>query len=318
MRQHHHEAGAVCARVNFKVLGDADEAGVVVALVLNGRGKALKTVELNTGEAGDGGDIVPAGLGDHSCCLGGVLAGDDLNAGKRLEICAALAYGLLVGVNFLNVGKLRAWEGEQVVVYLDAHTLYDAEAVLHHEVVHLVDRACGAVFEGDHAVAAQPLFNCGEYGLEVLEIEDVRISEYLVAGKLRICALNALAGDQGCVRQKLRSVLDGAFYLIADSRMCAQKSVLSAAAELENERIQRKTVLLEVVGELCGNVGKLFALPCRVVNVHCVFSFILCNLGGKLHALGKKLGQLVVNCVYLGSYLVKIHFVSFLFSSNAS
>ena len=75
----------------------------------------------------------------------------------------------------------------------------------------LVDRARGAVFEGDHAVAAQTLFNCGEYGLEVLEIENVRIGEYLVAGKLRICALNALAGDQGCVRQKLRSVLDGVF-----------------------------------------------------------------------------------------------------------
>ena len=108
MRQHHHEAGAVCARVNFKVLGNADEASVVVALVLNGRGEALKAVELDTGEAGDGGDIVPAGLGDHSCCLGGVLAGNDLNSGKRLEICAALAYGLLVGVNFFYITELRA------------------------------------------------------------------------------------------------------------------------------------------------------------------------------------------------------------------
>ena len=93
---------------------------------------------------------------------------------------------------------------------------------------------------------------------------------------------------------------------------------MSAAAELENERIQREAVLLELIRKLCGNVGELFALSRGVINAHGVFLFILCDLGCKLHALIKKLGQLVVNSVYLVSYLVKVHFVSFRFSSNAS
>lgn len=261
---------------------------------------------------------MPAGLGDHSCCLGGVLAGDDLNAGKRLEICAALAYGLLVGVNFLNVGKLRAWEGEQVVVYLDAHTLYDAEAVLHHEVVHLVDGACGAVFEGDHAVAAQTLFNCGEYGLKVLEIEDVRIGEYLVAGKLRICASTPWQATKGAFGKSC-GVFLMALSISSQIAECVPRSLFCLLRlSSKMSEYSEKPYSLRSSGSFAEMSGKLFALPCRVVNVHCVFSFILCNLGGELHALGKKLGQLVVNCVYLGSYLVKIHFVSFRFSSNAS
>ena len=108
------------------------------------------------------------------------------------------------------------------MIYLNAHALYNAEAVLHHEVVHLVYGARGAVFKGNNAVAAQTLFNRGEYGLEVLEIEDVRVCEHLVAGKLRVCALNALTGDQRCVRQKLRGVLNGVFNLITDLRMRAE------------------------------------------------------------------------------------------------
>ena len=68
MVQNHHDGGLVGAGVNFQIPADADEAGAVVALVLHGGAQTIQPVQLGAGAAGQGGNVLSAGLGDH---LGG-------------------------------------------------------------------------------------------------------------------------------------------------------------------------------------------------------------------------------------------------------
>ena len=113
---------------------------------------------------------MPAALVEHLCRGGGVVAHGDLYAGVRLEKLRALADCLLVGEYLLDIFKLCAGQDEQGVVNFEFDASYNMETVIFHQVIDLVYRAVGAVFNRENTVFAQTLFNGGEHALEILEI----------------------------------------------------------------------------------------------------------------------------------------------------
>ena len=84
VRQHHHQARAVCTGVNFEVFRNADEAREVIALILHRGGEAVKAVELSACAGRQRRHIVAAGLGHHARRHRGIFAADDLHIGKPL------------------------------------------------------------------------------------------------------------------------------------------------------------------------------------------------------------------------------------------
>ena len=89
------------------------------------------------------------------------------------------------------------------MVNLDANRAHDAEVVLRHQVVDRVHAARRAVFQRQHAVAAEALFNGGEHRLKGTEKERARALEQPLARLLGIRALHALTGDGGVLGKEL-------------------------------------------------------------------------------------------------------------------
>ena len=90
------QARPVCARINFRLRRDADEAGIVAAVILHARLQDLQAVDLRAGVRGDGGQILPAGLGDHAGRFGGIGTARDGHARQRPQQLRTLAQRLLV------------------------------------------------------------------------------------------------------------------------------------------------------------------------------------------------------------------------------
>ena len=127
MRQGEHEAYSVCAGEDHGFLRDADEAREVVVLILH---RSFQTFQ-------------------------------PVDAGVCLEKLRALADCLLVGEYLLDIFEFGAGQDEQGVVNFEFDASYNMETVIFHQVVDLVYRAVGAVFNR---------FNGGEHALEILEI----------------------------------------------------------------------------------------------------------------------------------------------------
>lgn len=74
------------------------------------------------------------------------------------------------GKYLLDIFELGAGQDEQGVVNFEFDASYNMETVIFHQVIDLVYRTVGAVFNRENTVFAQPLFNGGEHALEILEI----------------------------------------------------------------------------------------------------------------------------------------------------
>ena len=60
----HHDGGLVRTGIDFQFLADADEAGAVITLILNGGCQNFQIVKLCAGTAGKRSHILAVGLGD--------------------------------------------------------------------------------------------------------------------------------------------------------------------------------------------------------------------------------------------------------------
>ncbi|MPN29428.1 hypothetical protein SDC9_176881 [bioreactor metagenome] len=78
-----------------------------------------------------------------------------------------------MGKDFFYTRERSAWQREQAVVDAHAKAFDDVEAVLLHQVVHFGHRAVDAVFHREYPILAKPLFDCAEYAIEPVEVEDV-------------------------------------------------------------------------------------------------------------------------------------------------
>ena len=182
MVQNHHDGGLVGTGVNFQIPADADEAGAVIALVLHGAAQTVQSVQLGAGAAGQGGNVLSAGLGDHLGGEGSVVHGNDIHAGKTMEEVATLVDGLLVGVDLLDIGEVGAGINQKIVVDFQPEGADDGEVMLDHQVVHLVHGTGGGILDGQNAVLAQPLIDGTEHGLKGLEVHNKGIFKNLLTG----------------------------------------------------------------------------------------------------------------------------------------
>ena len=318
MGQDHHEAGAVCAGVDLQLLRDADEAGEVAALVLDGVGKAGEAVELRAGAGGQGRRAGVVALRHPLGGGGGILAADDGDLRVLGQEGPALADGLLVGVDLPDVRELRPRLCQEVVVHLQPDGADDAEVVLLHEVVDGVDGAGGAVLQGDDAEAAEALLNGGEDGLEAGEVEDVGTAEEPVAGQLGVGPLHPLAGDAGALREELGGVrqrlLDGLRQGAGD----AQEPGLAAAAQLKDGLVEGVRVVPEFLGGLLLQLPELGPLPPGVQHRDAVGLLPGGDLRRHLHPLEEEGEELVVNGVHFFPVILQFHACSFLRANSAS
>ena len=212
-----------------------------------------------------------------------------------------------MGVDLLDVLPPGAGLDQQVVVDLQPDAADDAEIVLHHQVVNGVDAAGGAVFQGQHAVAAEALFNGGEHCLKGGEEHGPGQLEQLVAGQLRVSSRHALAGHRHIGGEQLGGVVNGGADLPGQRGRGSQQPVLVAAAQLEEHGVEGGGVVLHVLRGLGHHVRQLLLLPGGVQHRKAPLLFAGGDSGGGLHPLGEKLHQLVVDPVDLYAIIAEFH-----------
>ena len=149
------------------------------------------------------------------------------------------------------------------------------------------------------AVLAQALLDGGEDLVKCRAEEYARMLEQLVAGLLRIRALNALAGNGCCGREQLRRLLQRRFEKRRKRRFFVQQIALVAAAEGEQQPVEAHGLLLQILRRGLYDLRELFALPPGVQNRQAVRFFIRRDPRSRLHPLGKQTQKLRVDPVNL-------------------
>jgi len=141
----------------------------------------------------------------------------------------------------------------------------------HHEVIDLVDRACGGVLDGEHTELAEALLDGTKDSVERIEVADGGVLEDAFRGDLRIGALDTLAGDVGLLREEVRRadhrLADGCDLGVGS----AGDGVLASARGLHEEFHEHLRIGLEIVGDLGGGVSHLGALSGAVIHAHAVW-----------------------------------------------
>ena len=98
--------------------------------------------------------------------------------------------------------------------------------------------------------------------------------EQLVAGLLRIRALNALAGNGCCGREELRRLFQRCFEKRRKRRLFIQQIALVAAAEGEQQPVEAHGLLLQLLRRGLYDLRQLLALPPGIQNRQAVRFFI--------------------------------------------
>ena len=264
MGDHHHHGGAIGPRVDLLLCRDADEAGVVVAPVLHRGGKGAKPVKRSARGGGQGGNVVSAAFRHHFRRHGGVGTDGDLHVPKRPQKARALVERLLVGADLPDVFHLRAPSCKQAVIHLQTKRAHDAEIIFDHQIVYRIHRACGAVFDGQNAVAAFALLDGLEHPLEILIIGDLGQGKQLFASLPRVGTLHALASNPRLFGEEQRGILHCILHRVLQSRCGMKHLLLKIFAQLHHQSIQNTGVRLIFGSCLLGNVGKPCPLSCGI------------------------------------------------------
>ena len=221
-----------------------------------------------------------------------------------MEEVAALVDGLLVGVDLLDVGEVRAGINQKIVVDLQPEGADDGEIMLDHQVVHLVHGTGSGILDGQNAVLAQPLIDGTEHGLKGLEVHNKGIFEDFFTGDLGISALHALTGDHGRLREKLRRMLDGLRDVPVKGAAFPVALGLVAAAQLEQHGVQHPGVIGHFGAGLFRHVLKLCPFPGGLENGQVIGLFVVGDLSGGMHPLAEQANQFVVDFVDLTANLI--------------
>ena len=111
VRQGEHQAHLICAGVNLRGAGDADEAGVVVVAVLNVIREDLQAIELCALPGGDGGDIRAIRIGHHLGRDSGIFIDVRLDFRVLAQKFVALIEPLLMRIDLPDILQPRALFG---------------------------------------------------------------------------------------------------------------------------------------------------------------------------------------------------------------
>ena len=110
-----------------------------------------------------------------------------------------------------------------------------------------------------------------------------------------------MAGYLGLLREELGCLLNSLADPLVKGAVAAVALGLIAAAQLEEHGVQRPRVGGHFRAGLLRHVLKLFPLPGGHENGQIVGLFVVCYLGGNVHAAAKQLDNFVINFVNLAS-----------------
>ena len=210
---------------------------------------------------------------------------------------AALADGLLVGVNGLNVRKGGTGVCQQIVVDFQPEGADDREIVPDHQIIDLGHGAGGRVFDGEDAVLAHALLDGVEHRVEALEVHDEGRLEDFLAGNLGISPLYALAGHDGVLGEQLGGVLNGLGNGLIQRADLPVALALVAAAQLEKHGVEHPGVVFHFRPcHLC-HLLENGPLPGGDENGKIICLFVVSHLGGQIHSGAEQPHQLLIDSV---------------------
>ena len=106
------------------------------------------------------------------------------------------------------------------------------------------------------------------------------------------------------LRKQLRRLFDGLGNFRGQITLRAEKTALAAAAQLENEGVERGDVFAQVVRRFVQNLAHFLLLAARIEHAQAVGLLVCRDLFSGLHALGKERDELIVDAVDLFSIVV--------------
>jgi hypothetical protein len=86
---------------------------------------------------------------------------------------------------------------------MQRRTAHDGETLALQQIIDRAHGAVRAVFDGQHAELAQAGFHRVKHRLKAFDIHDVATRQNLVAGRLRVRALDTLTRDRARTREHL-------------------------------------------------------------------------------------------------------------------
>ena len=245
-------------------------------------------------------------LRHHLGSSSGVVAGYHPHAIETGQKAAALANGLLVGVDLCDVGQLGAGQAQQLVADAQPGGPDHRQFVVLEQLVYRPDGAVGAVLNGQHAELAKARLHGGGHRLEGLHVHDVAPGQQAVTGHLGVGALHALAGHQSRLGEHLAASGQGGLHLGLHLGGSVDQLRLPGPGQLEEGGEEVIGVALLVTGLGC-YLGKNFALALLVQNGQMVLVLVGGHFLGQGHPLQEQIQQLVVHGVDFRANLRKFH-----------
>ena len=298
------------AGIDFRLSGDADKPGMVVAVVLNIGFQDFQPVQRRAGSGGDGRCVLPAALGNHLCRGCGIPADVHLPSAVRFQESGALLNRLLMGIDLTDIPDPGSRCRHQGMVNLHPGGTDNIEVPADHLVVNTVDRPCQTVLNRQDPVSAQSLFNRAEHAFKILAVQDGRRGKDLLAGLLGIRAFHALAGDYRPGRKQLRRFRQGGPDLLPEGAFGAAVQHLRGPALGHQEAEERPdSVSVFFAGPVPDAVQQI-PFPFRVQHRQSVLPLIPADFPDQLHPFAVQADQFVVHLVNPCPNLLHIHFSS--------
>ena len=212
-----------------------------------------------------------------------------------------------MGVDFFDVLQLGTGVYQQIVVNFQPEGADNREIVLDHQIVDLIHRPGGGVFNGQDAILAHALFDGGEHSIEIFEIHDHGAFENLLAGQLGVGPLHSLAGHHGGLGEELGSILNCLGDFLIQRGLVPVALGLVAAAQLKNGGVEASGIACEFRPRLGCHLLQNLPLPGRDEDGQIPLPFVVRHLGGDLHPGTEELYKLVVDFINFRSQFGNIH-----------
>ena len=226
---------------------------------------------------------------------------------ERTKEITALVDRLLVRIDFLDGIYGGTGVSQQIVIYLQTEGADDGKVVFDHQIVHLIHRTGGGVFNRQDAVLAQALLDSRENTVKIFEIQDKGILEDLLAGNLGVCALHTLTGYHAALGEQVVCVFNGLCDSLVQRGDGIVTFALITAAQLKQHGIQHTSVVGHLRSRFFRHILQLLPFPCGYEDRQVMLFFIFRDLCGYIHPLCEQLDQFIVDGIDLTAKLVDIH-----------
>ena len=304
MGQGKDQADLIGTRIDLHLLGNADEASVVVVRKLDLLFQHVQAIKVSAFLGADSSHILAIAFRNHLCSNGRVFNDSHFHILQFFQEVAALSERLFVGEDLLDIGEGSSRLCHQIVADAQTDAFGNMEVVVLHQVVNGTDGTVRAVFDGQDPVLAKAFFNSIEYALKAVEIHDARHFKEFLAGSLRVGSCNALAGNDCLFREEVRCFFQCFFDAVSQVGSLSHIVVLAGTAGVKNRIEQQPCISVERFTDLFGYFMQNFFLALVREDGYFVAFLILSDFQGFFHSFFEQVGQLFIYIVYVLSHLI--------------